>query len=87
MSKITLNIIEHGNPAPVDPSGGSVNTGLFTYGIGAPEAAIMVSTILVLTIVGMVLATYIFRKCKKAFGARGILSPLSLRRTTSKKNA
>ena len=66
MSKITLNIIEHGNPAPVDPSGGSVNTGLFTYGIGAPEAAIIVSTILVLTIVGMVLATYIFRKCKKA---------------------
>ena len=66
MSKITLNIIEHGNPAPVDPSGGSVNTGLFTYGIGAPEAAIIISTILVLTIVGMVLATYIFRKCKKA---------------------
>ena len=66
MSKITLNIIEHGNPAPVDPSGGSVNTGLFTHGIGAPEAAIMLGAVLFLVILSLVLANYTYKKHKKA---------------------
>ena len=66
MSKITLNIIEHGNPAPADPGGGSVNTGLFTHGIGAPEAAIMLGAVLFLVILSLVLANYTYKKHKKA---------------------
>ena len=66
MSKITLNIIENGNPAPADPGGGSVNTGLFTHGIGAPEAAIMLGAVLFLVILSLVLANYTYKKHKKA---------------------
>ena len=54
MSNITLNIVEPGSgptPAPVVP-----NTGLFTHGIGGPEATIItVSIVIVLAIVAAVL--------------------------------
>lgn len=62
MSHITLNIVEPGT-TPVDPV--VPNTGLFTYGIGGPEATIMVSAVLILAIVSIVLTTYIYRKHKK----------------------
>ena len=52
-SKITINIVEPGGPTP-DPV--VPNTGLFTHGIGGPEATIItvVSTVLLLTIVAVV---------------------------------
>ena len=56
-SKITINIVEPGSgptPDPVVPS-----TGLFTHGIGGPEATIIiVSTILVLALVAFVVWYY-----------------------------
>ena len=63
MSKITLNIVEPGSPIP-DPV--VPNTGLFTHGIGGPEATIILSVVLILAIVGIALATYMYRKHKKA---------------------
>ena len=64
-SKITINIIEPGSgptPAPVVP-----NTGLFTSGIGGPEATIItaVSAVLILTIAAVVVA-FLYRKQKKS---------------------
>ena len=60
MSNITLNIVEPGS-APVVP-----DTGLFTAGIGGPEATIItaVSTVLLLTIVAVVVAM-LYKKHKK----------------------
>ncbi len=63
MSNITLNIVEPGSgptPDPVVP-----NTGLFTHGIGGPEATIItaVSTVLLLTIVA-VLVAILYKKHK-----------------------
>ena len=65
MSNITLNIVEPGSgptPDPVVP-----NTGLFTSGIGGPEAAIItaVSAVLILTIAAIVVA-FLYRKQKKS---------------------
>ena len=58
-SKITINIVEPGS-GPVVP-----DTGLFTAGIGGPEATIItaVSTVLLLTIVAVVVAM-LYRKHK-----------------------
>ena len=66
MSKITLNIIEHGNPAPVDPGGNSVNTGLFLHGIGTTEVAIILGAVLLLAVLSIILANYAYKKHKKA---------------------
>ena len=65
MSNITLNIVEPGSgptPDPVAP-----NTGLFTSGIGGPEATIItaVSAVLILTIATIVVAVC-YRKQKKS---------------------
>ena len=64
-SKITINIVEPGSgptPDPVVP-----NTGLFTSGIGGPEATIItaVSAVLLLTIATIVVA-FLYRKQKKS---------------------
>ncbi len=58
MSNITLNIVEPGSgPAPLEPVVPS--TGLFTHGIGGPEATIIaVSTILVLALVAAAIWYY-----------------------------
>ncbi len=63
MSNITLNIVEPGSPTP-DPV--VPNTGLFTHGIGGPEATIItaVSAVLLLTIVAVVVAM-LYKKHKK----------------------
>ncbi len=63
MSNITLNIVEPGGPTP-DPV--VPNTGLFTHGIGGPEATIItvVSAVLLLTIVAVVVAM-LYKKHKK----------------------
>ena len=54
MSKITLNIVELGGSTPIDPV--VPNTGLFTHGIGGPEATIItVSIVAILAIVAAVL--------------------------------
>ena len=69
MSKITLNIVEPGSPTPIDPGTGTdtivPNTGLFTHGIGGPEATIITitSAVLLLTIVAIVLAV-LYKKHK-----------------------
>ena len=67
MSKITLNVVEPGTK-PVDPGiDPSVpNTGLFTNGIGGPEATIIVSVVLVLAIVSIALTAYMYMRHKKA---------------------
>ena len=64
-SKITINIVEPGSgptPAPVVP-----NTGLFTSGIGGPEATVItaISAVLILTIAAIVIA-FLYRKQKKS---------------------
>ena len=55
MSNITLNIVEPGSgPTPIDPV--VPNTGLFTHGIGGPEATIItVSIVAIIAIVALVL--------------------------------
>ena len=61
-SKITINIVEPGSgptPAPVVP-----NTGLFTSGIGGPEAT-AIGAVLILTITAIVVAI-LYRKQKKS---------------------
>ena len=56
-SKITINIVEPGSSTPVDPV--APNTGLFTHGIGGPEATIIaVSTILALALVAAIVWCY-----------------------------
>ena len=69
MSNITLNIVEPGS-APVVP-----DTGLFTAGIGGPEATIItaVSTVLLLTIVAVVVAM-LYKKHKKQGKATKLVS-------------
>ena len=57
MSKITLNIVEPGSSTPIAP-----NTGLFMNGIGTPEATAIISAVIILGII----ATYIYKKYKKA---------------------
>ena len=58
---ITINIVEPGSPtpAPVTP-----NTGLFTSGIGGPEATIIVGIIVALIVV-TTLAILSYRRYKK----------------------
>jgi hypothetical protein len=65
-TSIKLNIVapDAPTPAPVDPA--VPNTGLFTHGIGGPEATIILSTVLVLAIVSIVLTAYMYRRHKKA---------------------
>ena len=69
-TNIKINIVEPGSPAPtpidptIDPS--VPNTGLFTHGIGTPEATVIVSVVLVLAIVSIVLTAYMYRRNKKA---------------------
>ena len=69
-TNIKINIVEPGSPAPtpidptIDPS--VPNTGLFTHGIGTPEATVIVSVVLVLAIVSIVLTAYMYRRHKKA---------------------
>ena len=66
-TNIKINIVEPGtppSPTPVDPA--VPNTGLFTHGIGGPEATIIVSVVLVLAIVSIVLTAYMYRRHKKA---------------------
>ena len=64
-SKITINIVEPGSGPTPDPA--TPNTGLFTSGIGGPEATIItaVSAVLLLTIAAIVVAVC-YRKQKKA---------------------
>ena len=71
-SKITINIVEPGSPTP-DPV--VPNTGLFTHGIGGPEATIItaVSTVLLLTIVAVVVAM-LYKKHKKQGKATKLVS-------------
>ena len=57
-TNITINIVEPGSDVPVP------DTGLFTHGIGGPEATIILSVVLVLAIASIVLATYMYRKHK-----------------------
>ncbi|MBQ1373759.1 hypothetical protein IIY66_03075, partial [Candidatus Saccharibacteria bacterium] len=61
-TSIKLNIVapDAPTPAPVDPV--TPNTGLFTHGIGGPEATIIVSVVLVLAIVSIVLTAYMYRR-------------------------
>ena len=61
MSNITLNIVEPGSPTP-DPV--VPNTGLFTSGIGGPEAT-AIGAVLILTIAAIVVA-FLYRKQKKS---------------------
>ena len=60
-NNITLNIVEPGSPtpSPVVP-----NTGLFTSGIGGPEAT-AIGAVLILTIAAIVVA-FLYRKQKKS---------------------
>ena len=60
-NSITLNIVEPGSPTP-DPV--VPNTGLFTGGIGGPEATV-IGTVLILTIAAIVVA-FLYRKQKKS---------------------
>ena len=60
-NNITLNIVEPGSPTP-DPV--VPNTGLFTSGIGGPEAT-AIGTVLILTIAAVVVA-FLYRKQKKS---------------------
>ena len=71
-SKITINIVEPGGPTP-DPV--VPNTGLFTHGIGGPEATIItvVSTVLLLTIVAVVVAM-LYKKHKHQGKATKLVS-------------
>ena len=59
-NNITLNIVEPGSPTP-DPV--VPNTGLFTSGIGGPEAT-AIGAILILTIAAIAVA-FLYRKQKK----------------------
>ena len=53
-NKIILNIVEPDSPTPLDPV--TPNTGLFTHGIGGPEATIItVSIVAIIVIVAVVL--------------------------------
>ncbi len=70
-TNIKINIVEPGtppSPTSVDPTiNPSVpNTGLFTHGIGTPEATAIVSVVLALVIVSIVLTAYMHRRNKKA---------------------
>ena len=62
---ITINIVEPGtppSPTPIDPV--VPNTGLFTSGIGGPEAT-AIGVVLILTIAAIVVA-FLYRKQKKS---------------------
>ena len=63
MSNITLNIVEPGS-GPIDPV--VPNTGLFTSGVGGPEATIIVTStaLLLLTIISIVVM-FLYKKHKK----------------------
>ena len=61
MSKITLNIVEPSSSTPINPGTDPIvpNTGLFTHGIGGPEATIItVSIVAVLAIVAAAVLHY-----------------------------
>ena len=62
MSNITLNVVEPGSGPTPDPA--IPNTGLFTSGIGGPEAT-AIGTVLILTIAAIVVA-FLYRKQKKS---------------------
>ena len=61
-NNITLNIVEPGSPTPIDPV--TPNTGLFTSGIGGPEATV-IGTVLILTIAAIAVAI-LYGKQKKS---------------------
>ena len=56
-SNITINIVEPGGPTPVVP-----NTGLFTHGIGGPEATILGITAAVIILVAIIAVLYYRKK-------------------------
>lgn len=65
MSKITLNIVEPGSSTPVDPGINPAvpNTGLFTHGIGGPEATII--TVSIVAVLAVALAAVLYCKHNK----------------------
>ena len=63
-TNITINIVEPGTPPSPTPDPVVPNTGLFTSGIGGPEAT-AIGTVLVLTIAAIVVAVC-YRKQKKS---------------------
>ena len=61
---ITINIVEPGTPPSPTPAPVTPNTGLFTSGIGGPEAT-AIGAVLTLTIAAIVVA-FLYRKQKKS---------------------
>ena len=68
MSKITLNIVDPSSSTPINPGTDPIvpNTGLFTHGIGGPEATIItVSIVVALAIVAAAVLYYKHNKANK----------------------
>ena len=93
MSNITLNIVEPGTgPTPIEPGTEPIvpNTGLFTHGIGGPEATII--TISIVAILAIVAAAVLYYKKKhskdnkehKANKANKLANALAIAKTKKK---
>ena len=81
MGNITLNIVEPGSSTPIDPA--VPNTGLFTHGIGGPEATIItVSIVVVLAIVAAII--YYKKKHNKNIKATKLANAISAVKTKKK---
>ncbi len=92
MSKIILNIVEPGGSTPIDPGTEPIvpNTGLFTKGIGGPEATIItISIVAILAIVATAVLYYKKKHSKenkehKANKANKLANALAIAKTKKK---